>query len=323
MLHNPLRRAGPRGFTLIELLVVIAIIAILIGLLVPAVQKVREAAARIQCFNNLKQIGLGIHNYHGTFGSFPSGHTELLVGGTYFYYSCWSIDLLPYLEQDTLYKQYNLTLDNMAAANLPVSQHYLSVYTCPMDLRKGRLIAPETIGPNGAGNSTVMFMAASYRVMTGIADTGTTDTFGGYWNEVQQALKVHPNGMGAFHGDGASGLSPSRIANVVDGTSNTLFAGERHMKNRFGRGPFWGDSFNLYTKGASWPWSATLIPDYEACRALVTENSCKYGWGSLHTGGYISFLFGDGSVRSVTPAIDMNVFMALSTIAGNETIPDF
>src|SRR5213593_457426 len=98
------RRLRP-AFTLIELLVVIAIIAILIGLLVPAVQRVREAAARIRCFNNLKQIGLDLHNYHGVFGLFPPGHIELNGSQGLQYYSSWGIYLLPYIEQDNLFKQ--------------------------------------------------------------------------------------------------------------------------------------------------------------------------------------------------------------------------
>jgi prepilin-type processing-associated H-X9-DG protein len=166
-------------------------------------------------------------------------------------------------------------------------------------------------------------MASSYKAMTGIGHPSTTDTFGGYWDEVQDALAYNRAGKGLFHGDGYSGLQPERMASILDGTSNTLAVGERHTKTHFTRGPFWGDSFNLYSTGAAWPYSITLQPDYDACQAQVNANYCKYGWGSLHTGNLMNWVFADGHVRSVTANIDMNVFMALSTIAGGEVIPDF
>jgi prepilin-type N-terminal cleavage/methylation domain-containing protein len=313
-----------RAFTLIELLVVIAIIAILIGLLVPAVQKVREAALRIQCFNNLKQIGIALHAYHGDVGNLPSGHIETLdASGNFQYYTCWSIEILPYLEQDNLFKMYDRTIPNQAAANQPFCRTFVKVYVCPADPYLGQIAPPETLAPNGGGNNgSVQYAMGSYRAMTGMGDVGTTDTFGGYWNEVQQALKVHPAGGGAFHGDGYSKLGPEKLTSVLDGTSNTIFVGERHSKTHPTRHPFWADSFNLYSKGASWPFSITMVPDYDLCASQVNANYCKYGWGSMHTAG-ISFLFGDGSVRSIRSVVDMNLFMALSTIAGGETLPDY
>jgi prepilin-type N-terminal cleavage/methylation domain-containing protein len=326
-----------RAFTLIELLVVIAIIAILIGLLLPAVQKVREAAAFLQCKNNLKQMGLACHSYHDANGSFPSGHVELQVGGTFEYYSSWGISLLPYLEQQNLYNLYNNNFPNQDSHNQAAVQTYVAVYTCPIDPRAHMVIAPQTFAPDGGGApyAGCMYATGSYRCMTGIGKTSSTNTYGGFWNEVQDAASaVHPghaSGRGAFHGDGYSGLTPERIATITDGTSNTILFGEHHTKTHFSRGPFWGDSFNLYSKGATWddPFiTATVMQaDFDACSATLnakygTDNYCKYGWGSLHTAG-INFVFGDGSVRSLSKTIDYQVFMSLSTVAGGETNINF
>jgi prepilin-type N-terminal cleavage/methylation domain-containing protein len=320
-------RGERSAFTLIELLVVIAIIAVLIGLLLPAVQKVREAANRIQCANNLKQIGLALHNYHDTNGTFPSGHVELKdAAGNFQYYTGWAISLLPYVEQDNLYRQYDNTVPNQHSRNQAFCQTPVPLYICPSDINGNQILAPETIAPDGGSqpNPPIRYRSSSYKAMTGIGDFTSTHTYGGFWNEVQDAKAAHPAGRGAFHGDGYSGLKPERMADVTDGLSNTLFVGERHTKTHATRGMFWADSFNLYSKGATYPGLTNIYlqPDYDLCASRVDANYCKYGWGSLHLGG-MNWLLGDGSVRNMSINIDMIVFMALSTIAGDEVLPDF
>src|SRR5262249_39566365 len=148
----------------------------------PAVQKVREAAARTQCLNNLKQIALGLHNYHDVNKRFPSGHQ--VVNGNYF--SNWAIFLLPFIEQDNLYKQYDNTVLNSNAKNKLVRETFLPVYTCPADLNGNMILIPET-----AADISVPFMTGSYRGMSGVCCDGF-DQWAGYVSEVQTNLKVCP-----------------------------------------------------------------------------------------------------------------------------------
>ena len=311
------RSGGRRGaFTLIELLVVIAIIAILIGLLLPAVQKVREAAAQSKCQNNLKQIGIAMLTYHDQVGTLPSGHVE--VAGQY--YMSWGISILPYLEQNSLFLTYNNNLTNEDPLNLPFRQTYVAVYSCPSDTRAKQMIVPETIAP-GAAAGVSPLMASSYKAMSGQSDPANGITYGGYDTEASAAYAAFPQAKGAFHADGLSGLAPETLQSISDGTSNTLFVGERHTKTHVTRGPFWADSFNLYTLGGSGTSSSTLLADYDLCVANIgTDNPCKYGWGSFHGSG-INFLYGDGHVSAITPFINTQVFVNLSTIAGGEVIP--
>ncbi len=357
-----------RAFTLIELLVVIAIIGILIGLLLPAVQKVREAANRMKCANNLKQIGLALHNYHDTYGVFPSGAVEQCPANIRFgqnggctYYANWALSILPFIEQGNLAALYNFNIPNYmpnqagqpsGLPNMRVCQTYVDTYTCPSDTRANQLLAPSTLAPGGGGNPTggvtYLYMTGSYRAMTGVGIydgrytdpqsgvniNNATNTLGGFWYEAVGAaygnVRYPYSPMGVFHTDAFTGLQPTTIAQITDGTSNTILVGEKHHSTEPRRGPFWADSFNLYSKGAVYPYTALnanmvwqLDTDYNTCASRVNSNYCKYGWGSMHAGNMIQFVFADGSVKGVPKSIDLNVLAALSTINGGETIPNY
>jgi prepilin-type N-terminal cleavage/methylation domain-containing protein/prepilin-type processing-associated H-X9-DG protein len=326
------------GFTLIELLVVIAIIAILIGLLVPAVQKVREAAANTQCRNNLKQIGLAVMTYYDSYKKFPAGHECRAADGrgktdgtsaSPYYFSNWAIQILPYLEQEPLFKMYNNSVPNDDPANMGVRQTYLAIYSCPSDPNINQLITPGSTFGKGKNGP---YMTGSYRGVAGINDaappptpTSSPPDWGGYPNEMTDLMGWGPGlaTRGVLHGvDDWNNLKNEKIQNIVDGTSNTLLVGERATRTTVNRGTFWANSFNLYSLSSGGIQSASLLNDYNACTGLVVGDAypCKYGWGSFHNGG-INFVCCDGHVVTISSGIDMSVFQALCTIAGNEVIP--
>jgi prepilin-type N-terminal cleavage/methylation domain-containing protein len=320
----PRRERG--GFTLIELLVVIAIIAILIGLLLPAVQKVREAALRLQCQNNLKQIGLALHGFHDANGTFPPGGVtngpccDTQSGAT------WTIHILPYLEQEPLYKQYDFTVPNEHRNNQAVRQTFVKVYTCPADINARQLIQPES-GPG----SSLLYATGSYRAMEGRTD-------GSAWFDAEDG-RIFPLGWrGVLHSTAdphepvpfPAGWTPpaygrERIANITDGTSNTLMVGEYSTRTNPHRTTFWAYTYTSYNQSAVVPpQSRQLLNDYVRCTVIGGadgDNPCKRGWGSFH--GDVHFVLADGSVRVVRTTMDMFLFAALATIANGEVVTEF
>jgi len=317
--------------------VVIAIIAILIGLLLPAVQKIREAANRMKCSNNLKQIGLACHNYHDTNGNLPHGSILDLTATTPTInnrqHTNWAIAILPYVEQSAIAGAIQavtrnngpgLPNDDYNDANASQSfvQQYLALYTCPADPNAKKVMEPESrAGNDPAGRK---FMTGSYRANTGVGDPVNNR----WWDTYETSdPRTPPTELrGPIHVQSrALGLTGEPLAAVTDGLSNTLMVGEYTTRSHPNRTTFWARAYTSYSMASASPGQPrTLLGDYDRCDAIGGTdgvNACKRAWGSQHTGGVINFVFCDGSVRNVRPTIDTNtVFPALSSIAGGEVV---
>jgi prepilin-type N-terminal cleavage/methylation domain-containing protein len=345
MATYPARRPA---FTLIELLVVIAIIAILISMLVPAVQQVREAAARTQCMNNLKQIGLALHNYHDNMNCLPPGMaraSEMDQYGTstgQYSATYWSYFVLPYLEQAALYESIPfVTFPNWTTGNyLLAVQAQLAILRCPSTSDQltytttsggtitnryassyalndsGSLGNP--VSPNGAGECP-LFM-----------DDGAWQSFGGF------------NGWGVYtdtpwRRDGAFFQnSMTRLTRVTDGTSNTVAGGDRirlitnpalYPENEYGH----GDEYGTWAIGTMWAENhmegalgSIGIPfnyNPQTTTYVRFEASNTAGaYSSNHTNLSVGMVFLDGSVRFLDANTPDDVRLALGTIQGGEAI---
>jgi prepilin-type N-terminal cleavage/methylation domain-containing protein/prepilin-type processing-associated H-X9-DG protein len=330
-----------RGFTLIELLVVIAIIGVLIGLLLPAVQKVRDAAARIKCNNNLKQIGLALHNYHDSYEYFPAGYVDGNtnpnstpdndVGPGW----GWAALLLPFLEQDNVYKQINFNQPVGVGVNAQISQLPLTIYQCPADPYQQAF-------PVYDSSFTAPIATLAHGNYVGC--NGWEECFNGAGGNPQGGSGA--DGLSGALGSAGVGLfyrnSRNRIASVTDGLSNTIFVGERsgnHSPSTWtgavagGRCPAW-----MATQPPA-PYSPPPGPAYDNAdfgEALVLAHgnathvpSADFPifdpdtFYSMHTGRGANFLFGDGSVHFLTAAINPLTYQYLCTIAGGEVATDW
>jgi prepilin-type N-terminal cleavage/methylation domain-containing protein len=311
-----------QGFTLVELLVVIAIIGVLVALLLPAVQAAREAARRSQCSNNLKQVGLATLNYETTQGHLPVGSTTERAAINGPYYSTWTIDLLPFIEQQATHQLWDPTVPLVHADHRQLRETFISGYLCPSDQGTSELSMPES-GPG----SRLDWAPGSYRAMSGHSLGENGDH---YWDNPLAASDQHQDAMplkwrGAMH-TRARVARRNRIhdfvklSQITDGTSQTTLVGEYQTATYARRRTYWAYAYTSYNQSSAFPESRTLIADYDRCQRLGGGgvHTCKRAWGSLHAGGLIQFVFCDGSVHSVAPSIDTDIFVALATIQNDD-----
>jgi prepilin-type N-terminal cleavage/methylation domain-containing protein len=298
-----------RGFTLIELLVVIAIIAVLIGLLLPAVQKVREAASRLKCQNHLKQIGLGLHNYHDAHSVFPPGgagtaSTAAGNDGMGFH-----VYILPYVEQDALFRRFDLTRVYTTAPNRALGALRVPIYQCPSAMNR----YTENNGENAANG-----------------DKGWTTHYHGNMGPNDLATgryQVIPSTNGGQALQGVLGRDTKhRLTDIPDGTSNTFLVGETSWTRGGGGDPstlpvgyrVWHRGCNTNNQlacGACRNVANGLGTVWAGGGAAAAYNN--FSFGSIHP-GITNFLFCDASIRPLSNDTALGVLMATSSRNGSE-----
>jgi len=309
-----------RGFTLIELLVVIAIIGILIALLLPAVQKVREAAARISCSNNLKQIGLAIHHYHGTYRALPPARTNSDGGPT------WAFLLLPNLEQENLYKQWDPHRSYYDRDLPDFRRTQVNLFYCPTRRAPPQLSVETSDGDVNYENhwpndNPVPGALGDYACSVGDNfDIYNTEQANGAFALATHRYAANPPGASTPPWLMSSWKSNTDFASITDGLSNTIFIGEKHVPmGAFGRREGGGDS-SIYNDDHPGVNQRMAGPGHTLARSPTEPFNIQFG--SYHP-GICQFLMGDGSVRSIDVSVSGTILSRLSVRNDGQPIPDF
>jgi prepilin-type N-terminal cleavage/methylation domain-containing protein/prepilin-type processing-associated H-X9-DG protein len=332
----PMRQVH-RGFTLIELLVVIAIIAVLIALLLPAVQAAREAARRAQCVNNLKQIGLGMHNYISSNGTFPPGIRGCCWG-------TWCVSLLPFVEQQALFNAWNsygnsefTALDSNfrygGVVNITVSASRVNAYYCPSDGGNQTLAGVMALGMSVTSQNYVVNFGNTTILQDPITLGGVTVNFmGAPFSDIGAPDDISITYLGTGTPEPTSGFE-----SIIDGTSNTMFTSETVVGQPQTPGSVYDHrGFTWWGFGAMY--TGWLAPNSTQPDALQSSTYCVYpfqqnppcvGASSLtmmwqaarsrHPGG-VNVGMCDGSVKFMKNSVSLNTWRALSTTKGGELI---
>lgn len=311
-----------KGFTLIELLVVIAIIAILIGLLLPAVQKIREAANRMSCTNHMKQLGLACHNFHDTTGVIPpsrvasGGFPDLSVPPNA--YQGWAVWLLPYIEQDNVGKTYDTRLHFGHPNNRAAIKTHIKIFYCPSAPQKNRIARPFT----HSGFSVADAACTDYSVMRNVETS--------LWQTFPTQVDTYTDGTrwGPYSYNSGATIRSLNWAGVTDGLSNTIFyvedasrsdwyvSGRRKVSSNSVSGGAWADDANEFGLHGCQGTNGTR-PGTQAMNC--TNDGEPY---SFHTGG-CNFGMCDGSVRFIRESIAIRTFARLVTAQAGEVVGDF
>ena len=309
-----------QGFTLIELLVVIAIIAVLISLLLPAVQSAREAARRAQCVNNMKQIGLAMHNYHDVIGAYPTSFWRntrnagtTTANGTNRH--SWITNALPYFEQTAVYNAVNFSMGCGGPINHTALMTYLSVFACPSDPAPNFSTyarVDQGIGINNNNGPKLSYLGS-------MGDNHPDDSPAQF--SFTSLPTMRENGFGE-HGTHTGLMSrtggTTNIRDITDGTSNSFAAGETLFESCDW---FTWPNPNGTTGTTHVPINYQITTHTGDWQQLRDSRNWRAGFGyrSQHP-GVVNFLFADGSVKAIKNSISRDIYRALSTRAGGEVV---